>query len=91
MRAVRELRARHAGLPLLFLCWTLATYAIVTVNLGFDSSHYFGPLVSLNMVLGGLALVAGFRGLWRVARGRPVARPVPASVSEVPGTQQEER
>jgi hypothetical protein len=73
-RSERDLRRRVAGPALLFLCWTAATYAIVTVNLGFDSSHYFAPLVSVNMALGGLALATAGRGLWKLARGTPADR-----------------
>ncbi|MCC7369612.1 MAG: phospholipid carrier-dependent glycosyltransferase [Chloroflexi bacterium] len=57
-RAFRSLRRGTAGRELLLLCWSLATYVIVTVNLGFDSSHYYAPIVSLNMILGGIAIGA---------------------------------
>jgi len=64
-RAYRELRRRAPGPSLLFLCTVLASYLVVTPNLGFDSTHYYAPLVTLNMVLGGSALAAGLGLAWR--------------------------
>jgi 4-amino-4-deoxy-L-arabinose transferase-like glycosyltransferase len=67
-RAIVELRRRFAGPALLLLCWLGTTYLVVTPNLGFDSSHYFAPLVALNVIVGGVALSAGARGAWHLAR-----------------------
>jgi len=67
-RARCELIEQTAGPSLLFLCWLAATYAIVTVNLGFDSSHYFAPIVTLNLLLGGTAISGGMMALWRRTR-----------------------
>jgi len=39
----------------LFLCWVLATYAGSVALLGWDSEHYYAPVISLNVVLEGLA------------------------------------
>ena len=93
-QAVRDLRRRHAGAALLFLCWALATYAIVTANLGYDSSHYYAPLVSLNMVCSGLALGAGARAGWRIINARlwgQTATPLPATPLVDPASQQVQR
>jgi hypothetical protein len=57
-RTAQALRARTAGPSLLFLCWLGATYAVVTVNLGFDSSHYYAPLIALNLLCAGVAVAA---------------------------------
>lgn len=57
-RAAAELRRHLPGPALLFLCWLAASYGVITVNLGFDSSHYFAPLLSLNVVVLGVAAAA---------------------------------
>ncbi len=72
-RSAREVRRRVPGPAVLFLCWTGATYAVVTANLGFDSSHYYVPLVALNMVLIGVAVDAGVHGLLRLRTRRYAA------------------
>lgn len=64
-RGTLEIRRRLPGPSLLFLCWSGATYAIITANLGFDSSHYYLPLVALNVVLMGIAVDAGVRAVRR--------------------------
>ena len=46
---------------------------MVTPNLGFDSSHYFAPLVALNVVAMGVAVAAAIWAAVRVA-GRLRAR-----------------
>ena len=73
-RAVLDLRRAASGPPLLFLCWLGATYAVVTPNLGFDSSHYFAPLVALNVLTIGVAVAATVRlsrsALARLRAGR---------------------
>jgi hypothetical protein len=53
----RALR-RHdvLGPPTWLLCWTLATFVISTVNLGFDSAHYVALPVALAVLLESLAL-----------------------------------
>jgi 4-amino-4-deoxy-L-arabinose transferase-like glycosyltransferase len=73
-RSAVDLRRGWAGRPLLVLCWTVVTYAIVAANLGFDSSHYFAPPVSLNMVLGGVAAATLLTAPARFARRRWWAR-----------------
>ena len=67
-RAIVDLRRGQAGPPLLFLCWLGAAYAVVTPNLGFDSSHYFAPLVTLNIVAIGTAVAAIFSTSARLVR-----------------------
>ena len=72
--AWRELaRSRQPGERTLFLAWILATYAVVTANLGFDSSHYYAPPVTLNVILGGVAVGAALR--WVAARLQNVQVP----------------
>ena len=66
-------RRRQPGEQTLFLAWVLATYAIITTNLGFDSSHYYAPLVMLNVILGGIATGATLQ--WAVARLQNVQVP----------------
>jgi len=73
-RSVRDLRRLRAGPSLLFLCWLVATYAVVTPNLGFDSSHYFVPLVTLNVLTSGVAIAAAVTLARRLsARMRPAS------------------
>ena len=88
-QAIRDLRRRQAGPALLVLSWALAAYAIVTVNLGFDSSHYYAPLVSLNVVFGGVALTMICQTIWRQARSRARGRMTMTLVDPV--TQQVQR
>lgn len=57
-RSLLGLRHGTAGPTLLLLCWLGGTYAVITPNLGFDSSHYFAPLVTLNVLVVGLAVAA---------------------------------
>jgi 4-amino-4-deoxy-L-arabinose transferase-like glycosyltransferase len=73
-RTVQELRTRTAGPSLLFLCWLGATYAVVTVNLGFDSSHYYAPLVTLNLLCAGVAVAALVNAGWRFIQRRRSGR-----------------
>jgi 4-amino-4-deoxy-L-arabinose transferase-like glycosyltransferase len=54
--AVRDLRRGQANGPLIFLLWALAFYAVIIANLGFDSAHYYAPLVTSNLIAGGLAI-----------------------------------
>jgi 4-amino-4-deoxy-L-arabinose transferase-like glycosyltransferase len=84
-RAVIELRRRFAGPALLLLCWLSTTYLVVTPNLGFDSSHYFAPLVALNVIVGGVAVAAGVHGLWQVTRAK-IARRRGRQNVQVPST-----
>jgi hypothetical protein len=72
-RSIAELRRRAPGPAFLFLCWLGMTYAVVTPNLGFDSSHYFVPLVALNAITSGVAVAA----LLSVARRRIGRSPGP--------------
>lgn len=77
-RAIVSLRVGFAGPSLLTLCWLVATYLVVTPNLGFDSSHYFAPLVTLNVIVGGVATSALASLVWRTGQtfgaGRTRAR-----------------
>jgi hypothetical protein len=67
-RSIVDSRRRFAGPALLMLCWVVATYLVVTPNLGFDSSHYFAPLVALNVIVGGVAVAVMLRGVWRAVQ-----------------------
>jgi 4-amino-4-deoxy-L-arabinose transferase-like glycosyltransferase len=60
-RSITDLKRRRTGPSLLFICWLGATYAVVTPNLGFDSSHYFAPLVALNVITMGVAVASAVR------------------------------
>lgn len=60
-RVMTEQRARVPERATLVLCWIAASYAIVTTNLGFDSSHYYASLIALNVLLMGLATEAAVR------------------------------
>jgi Dolichyl-phosphate-mannose-protein mannosyltransferase len=68
----RDLAARRPLGPLAFLlCWALATYAGVTINIGYDSMHYYGPLVTANTLLSGVAVSAALSWLaGRLRRAR---------------------
>jgi len=66
-----DLRRWHAGRPLLFLLWTAGFYAVITVNLGFDSPHYYAPLVTANAVLAGLAVGALAEAVRKLVASRP--------------------
>jgi hypothetical protein len=71
----RDLKAgRPFGPPALFLCWVLATYALSTVYLGFDSPHYYAPLLQLNVVLEAVALSWATSRLLDRARRRAPGR-----------------
>jgi hypothetical protein len=50
---------------LLFLCWMLTFYAIIGASLGFDSAHYYAPLVAANAICSGVAVGLG---LWAAGR-----------------------
>jgi hypothetical protein len=69
-RSVQELRRRVPGPAFLILCWIVLTYVVITPNLGFDSSHYFAPLVTANVIAGGVALAGVLGSTWRVGRAR---------------------
>jgi hypothetical protein len=69
-RSLSELRRRAPGPATLFLCWLGATYLVITPNLGFDSSHYFAPLLALNVIVGGLAVAAALGLAWRLGAPR---------------------
>ncbi len=49
---------RRLGPPAMLLCWSLAVYGGVAATLGFDSSHYYAPLVAANVLLEAVALAA---------------------------------
>jgi 4-amino-4-deoxy-L-arabinose transferase-like glycosyltransferase len=59
--AVRDLRAGRAGPALLFLWWIASFYAVVTASLGFDSAHYYAPLVMANAICSGVAIGPSIR------------------------------
>lgn len=69
-RSIRELRRRVPGPAFLIVCWVVLTYLVITPSLGFDSSHYFAPLVMANVIVGGVALAAVVTGVWRLGRAR---------------------
>jgi hypothetical protein len=86
-RAVVDLRKGASGPDLLFLCWLGATYAVVTPNLGFDSSHYFAPLVALNVLAIGVAVAATVKlALSACARLRANRRSTGDQNVQVPAT-----
>jgi hypothetical protein len=65
--------ARRAGMlgpPALLFCWTVATYAVTTVNLGFDSSHYVALPVLWCVLLEALALGTLLTAVARLAARR---------------------
>ncbi len=74
---------RQAAVPgpsLLLLTWIVATYVISTVNLGFNSSHYFALPVLLAVLLEAVALAALVSGAVRIIarlleRRRPASTP----------------
>jgi hypothetical protein len=70
-RADRDLRRRRAGPALLLLCWVAASYAVITANLGFDSSHYYAPLVTLNVLVMGVAIESAGRRAHQLVRRAP--------------------
>jgi hypothetical protein len=64
-RSWREVAAgRPLGAHALILCWTVVTYVGITVNLGFDSSHYYASPLTVNCIL---AALAAARGIWLLA------------------------
>ncbi|MFN8635713.1 MAG: phospholipid carrier-dependent glycosyltransferase [Chloroflexota bacterium] len=71
---VSELRRRQPGPLTLFGCWLVTTYALVTQNLGFDSSHYYAPLVSSNVIVGGVAVAALLDCVWPLVGRRLAGR-----------------
>jgi 4-amino-4-deoxy-L-arabinose transferase-like glycosyltransferase len=56
---------RRLGPRALLLTWTLLLYSGAVANLGFDSSHYYAPLVTANVMLQAVALAAAFGWLRR--------------------------
>lgn len=66
-RAGAELRRSLPGPALLLLCWICATYAVITPHLGFDSSHYFAPLLTLNVIVMGVGVAVAFGAVARLA------------------------
>jgi 4-amino-4-deoxy-L-arabinose transferase-like glycosyltransferase len=68
--SIRELRRRAPGPAFLMLCWVVLHYLIITPNLGFDSSHYFAPLVTANLIVGGVAVAALLGLAGRIGRSR---------------------
>ncbi len=69
-RVRRELQDGQAGPSLLFLLWAAAFYGIITVNLGFDSAHYYAPLVTANAIGSGVALGSGVQRIMSAPRRR---------------------
>jgi 4-amino-4-deoxy-L-arabinose transferase-like glycosyltransferase len=74
-RAWRELRQGRAGPRLLFLLWALAFYGVITANLGFDSAHYYAPLVTANVICSGVAIGEAVAVVLAVTRRRWPVRP----------------
>jgi Dolichyl-phosphate-mannose-protein mannosyltransferase len=68
----REAAARRLGRATLFLCWLVAAYVVVVVNLGVDSSHYYVQLITGNIVVEALAVAGGMSWLAHRARRRDV-------------------
>jgi 4-amino-4-deoxy-L-arabinose transferase-like glycosyltransferase len=73
--AVRELRGsatrpRAPGPAFLVLSWTVLTYVVITPSLGFDSSHYFAPIVTANVIVEGVAVATVVWLAWRWGRSR---------------------
>lgn len=53
----RALRYRlDLGAPTLLFCWAVTTFALSTINLGFDSSHYIAPPATVSVLLQAVAL-----------------------------------
>lgn len=72
--AFRELRNGQAGRSLLFLLWAGGFYAVIIVNLGFDSAHYYAALVTANLICSGVAIGAGVRAATTLPRRRALRR-----------------
>jgi 4-amino-4-deoxy-L-arabinose transferase-like glycosyltransferase len=66
-RGVAALRDGRVGSDVLLLCWAGITYFAVIVSLGFDSTHYYAPLVLINAVFGAMGL-AGLGWFARIVR-----------------------
>ena len=69
-RMLDELRrgcdaGRRLGPRALLLNWTLLLYTGAIANLGFDSSHYYAPLVTANTLLQAVGLAAALGWFWR--------------------------
>lgn len=63
--AWRVFRSGREAFPaLLLVCWALALYGGVTPNLGFDSTHYYAPLLLVNALLSAYALAALVAWIW---------------------------
>ena len=75
-RAAR--RGSMFGPPMLLVCWMVATYAISTINLGFDSSHYVALPVLWSVLLEALALATLVPMAVRWVRSRAAAGPASA-------------
>jgi 4-amino-4-deoxy-L-arabinose transferase-like glycosyltransferase len=58
---------RRLGPRALLLNWTLLLYTGAIANLGFDSSHYYAPLVTANTLLQAIGLAAALS--WLMKRG----------------------
>lgn len=69
VRAARDLRQGRAGAALLFVCWMAAFYAVSTASLGFDSAHYYAPLVAANAICSGVAIGWAIRAAVRAVFG----------------------
>jgi hypothetical protein len=74
-RSIR--RHQPLGPPTLLLCWTVAVYAVSTVNLGFDSSHYFAPPATVAVLLQAFALGTVVTAVARLAQRRLQSQAVP--------------
>jgi 4-amino-4-deoxy-L-arabinose transferase-like glycosyltransferase len=85
-QSIRELRRRAPGRAFLVLSWIALTYFVITPSLGFDSSHYFAPLVTANVIVGGVALAAIIGFAWRFGRARLRLRRPDGQNVQVPST-----
>lgn len=61
-------RGAPPGPLTLLLCWSVSTFTISIAALGFNSTHYYAPLVTISVMLGGIAAATLVRWTPRVVR-----------------------
>jgi 4-amino-4-deoxy-L-arabinose transferase-like glycosyltransferase len=81
--AALGLRRGRTNAALLFVLWAAGLYAVITANLGFDSPHYYAPLVTANVIGGGVAIGLTARGLGRKI-GRRWSRRASSQKTQIP-------